>query len=189
MELVSKALIFATKAHDNMRRKNSPIPYIIHPLEAASIVASVTADQEIISASLLHDVVEDAGISIEEVEKEFGPRVARLVAAETENKREEIDPKLSWQIRKEEAIDALRQSNDIATKILYLGDKLSNLRAIYIDKQKEGDKVWQKFNQKDPEKHHWYYRTIADLIVELKDTLAWQELDQLIRVVFNEEGE
>ena len=51
MELVSKALIFATKAHDNMRRKNSPIPYIIHPLEAASIVASVTADQEIISAS------------------------------------------------------------------------------------------------------------------------------------------
>ena len=66
---------------------------------------------------------------------------------------------------------------------------MSNLRAIYIDKQREGDKVWQKFNQKDPMKHYWYYRTIADLIVELKDTLAWKELDQLISVVFNEEGE
>lgn len=186
MELVSKAIIFATNAHDGMRRKNSPIPYILHPVEAASIVASITPDQEIIAAALLHDVVEDAGITIEEVEKEFGPRVAMLVASETEDKRETIDPKLSWQIRKEEAIDELRKTTDLATKIMYLGDKLSNLRSIYIDKQKEGDAVWQKFNQKDPMKHRWYYRSIADLISELKDTLAWQEFDKLIDVVFGE---
>lgn len=184
MELVSRALVFATKAHDGMRRKNSPIPYILHPVEAASIVASITDDQEIISAALLHDVIEDAGITYEEVEKEFGERVAKLVASETEDKREHLDPKDSWQIRKEEAMDELRNTTDISVKILYLGDKLSNLRSIYVDKQKEGDKVWQKFNQKDPMKHRWYYRTIADLISELNYSLAWQELDKLIDVVF-----
>lgn len=189
MELVSKAVLFATHAHDGMRRKNNPTPYIIHPLEAATIVASVTTDQEIISASLLHDVVEDAGVSIEEVEKEFGPRVAELVLSETENKREGISPEESWQIRKEEALNALAKTKDVAVKMLYLGDKLSNLRSIYIDRQIEGEDVWNKFNQKDPKKHLWYYRTICNLISELSETLAWQEFDNLIRVVFNEKGE
>lgn len=184
MELISKAIIFATKAHDGMRRKKASIPYIIHPLEASSIVASITSDQEIISASILHDVVEDAGITIEEIEKEFGSRVAFLVSSETENKREGIDPRVSWQDRKEEALDELSKTTDIAVKILYLGDKLSNLRSIYTEKQKIGDEVWNQFNQTDPMKHHWYYRSIANLIDELKDTLAWQEFDKLIGIIF-----
>ena len=71
MELVSKAIIFATKAHDGMRRKQSDIPYIFHPLEAATIVSTMTSDQEVISAAILHDVVEDANIKIEDIEKNF----------------------------------------------------------------------------------------------------------------------
>ncbi|MBR4304329.1 MAG: HD domain-containing protein, partial [Clostridia bacterium] len=57
MELVTEALIFAAKAHDGMRRKKSESPYIMHPMEAAVIVSSMTDDQDLIAAAILHDVV------------------------------------------------------------------------------------------------------------------------------------
>ena len=70
MELVSEAIIFAAKAHDGMRRKKGS-PYILHPMEAAVIVGTMTDDQNLIAAAALHDVVEDAGITLDEVEEKF----------------------------------------------------------------------------------------------------------------------
>ncbi len=186
MELVSEAIIFATRAHDAMRRKKSDVPYILHPMEAAVIVASVTDKQEVIAAAMLHDVVEDAGVAISEVENSFGKRVAELVASETENKREELPADVTWKVRKEEAIELLQKTNDLDVKILYLGDKLANIRAVYSDWKKEGHAMWQRFNQKDPAQQAWYYRTIADNIRELSDTSAWQEFNRLIQAVFAE---
>ena len=83
MELVSEAIVFAANAHDGMRRKKSESPYILHPMEAAVIVGTMTSDQNLIAAAALHDVVEDAGISIDEIEQRFGKRVRQLVACET----------------------------------------------------------------------------------------------------------
>lgn len=145
MELVSEAIIFATKAHDSMRRKKSDVPYILHPMEAAVIVASVTDKQEVIAAAMLHDVVEDAGITMCEIEKTFGKRVAELVASETEDKRAELPPNETWKVRKEEAIELLNQTNDLDVKILYLGDKLANIRAVYSEWKNEGHSMWQRF--------------------------------------------
>ena len=54
-------------------------PYILHPLEAAVIVGTMTDDQNLIAAAVLHDVVEDAGVTIEEIEAKFGKRVRELV--------------------------------------------------------------------------------------------------------------
>ena len=71
MELVSEAIAFAVKAHDGMRRKKEAAPYILHPMEAAVIVGSMSNDQNLIAAAALHDVVEDAGITIEEIEAKF----------------------------------------------------------------------------------------------------------------------
>ena len=85
MELVSEAIAFAVKAHDGMRRKKSGSPYILHPMEAAVIVGSMTDDQALIAAAVLHDVVEDAGIAMEEIEERFGKRVRELVECETED--------------------------------------------------------------------------------------------------------
>ena len=79
MELVSEAIAFAVKAHDGMRRKKSEAPYILHPMEAAVIVGTMSDDQNLIAAAALHDVVEDVGITIEEVEEKFGKRVRALV--------------------------------------------------------------------------------------------------------------
>lgn len=184
MELVSEAIVFAVKAHDGMRRRQAEIPYILHPVEAAAIVGSITSKQEVIAAAALHDVVEDAGVSIKEVEERFGKRVAELVASETENKRDPLPPENTWKVRKEEAIEILQSTTDLDVKILYLGDKLANLRAIYLDWKREGNSVWQGFNQKNPAWQAWYYRTIADNICELSDSPAWQEFHWLIEKIF-----
>jgi myo-inositol-1(or 4)-monophosphatase len=91
-DIVSEAIVFSVKAHDGMRRRKSEVPYILHPMEVGAIIGTMTDKQEVIAAGVLHDVVEDAGVAIEEIGKKFGARVMELVASETENKRDELPP-------------------------------------------------------------------------------------------------
>ena len=66
-ELLDKAVIFATNMHSSQLRKGTHIPYILHPLESASIVGTMTDDDEIIAAAVLHDVIEDTETTIDEI--------------------------------------------------------------------------------------------------------------------------
>ena len=188
MELVSEAIMFAVAAHDGMRRKKSETPYILHPMEAAVIVSTMTDDQNLIAAAALHDVVEDAGITIEEVEAKFGKRVRELVASETEDKRADLPPASTWRIRKEESLGVLKNADDIAVLMVWIGDKLSNMRAIYRDFKVEGNAMWQRFNQKNVEEQAWYYRSIVKLTSRLSDTSAWLEYKTLTELVFGKEN-
>ena len=184
MELVSEAIVFAAKAHDGMRRKKGDAPYILHPMEAAVIVGTMTDDQDLIAAAALHDVVEDAGITIEEVEERFGKRVRELVQSETEDKRTDLPPSATWRIRKEESLAVLKNAEDIAVLMVWLGDKLANMRSIYRDFKEEGAAMWQRFNQKDAAEQAWYYRSIAALTDRLSHTSAWLEYKTLTELVF-----
>ena len=184
MELVSEAIAFAVKAHDGMRRKKSEVPYILHPMEAAVIVGTMSEDQCLIAAAALHDVVEDAGVSIEEIEERFGGRVRELVASETEDKRADLPPADTWRIRKEETLSVLKNTEDLGVLMVWMGDKLANMRAIYRDWKVEGDAMWQRFNQKDPEEQAWYYRSIVRLTERLSHTSAWIEYKTLTELVF-----
>ena len=184
MELVSEAIVFAAKAHDGMRRKKSEAPYILHPMEAAVIVGTMTDDQHLIAAAALHDVVEDTGVTIEEIEEKFGKRVRELVQAETEDKREELPPSATWRIRKEDSLKELKNAEDIAVLMVWLGDKLANMRAIYHTWKVEGDAMWEKFNQKNVSEQAWYYRSILRLTERLSDTSAWLEYKALTELVF-----
>lgn len=184
MELVSEAVAFAVKAHDGMRRKKSEAPYILHPMEAAVIVGTMTDDQHVIAAAALHDVVEDAGVSIEEIEEKFGSRVRELVESETEDKRENLPPQATWRIRKEESLEVLKNTTDLGVLMVWLGDKLANMRAIYRDFKVEGEAMWQRFNQKDVAQQAWYYRSIATFTKELHNTSAWMEYKTLTELVF-----
>ena len=184
MELVSEAIAFAVKAHDGMRRKKSEAPYILHPMEAAVIVGTMTDDQNLIAAAALHDVLEDAGITIQEIEEKFGKRVRDLVQSETEDKREDLPPEVTWRIRKEESLAVLKNTDDIAVLMVWLGDKLANMRSIYREWKEKGDAMWQRFNQKDPRQQAWYYRSIAQLTERLSDTSAWLEYKTLTELVF-----
>ena len=76
------------------------------------------------------------------------------------------------------------KENSTDIKMLALGDKLSNIRAMFRDYQEIGDKLWERFNQKNKAEHGWYYRSIAEATKELAVFPAWQEYDRLVRNVF-----
>ena len=185
MNIFDEAIIFAAKAHSGMYRKKSKTPYILHPMEAAVIAGTMTGDIEIITAALLHDTVEDTAVTLEEIKEIFGSRVAELVKSETEDKRADLPPDATWQVRKEESLEVLKNTDDLGVKILWLSDKLSNMRSFYREHKKCGDALWQDFNQKDPDKQFWYFDTIANLLSDLKEFEAWQEYRWLVNKVFN----
>jgi myo-inositol-1(or 4)-monophosphatase len=187
MELASEAIAFAVKAHDGMRRKGNDVPYILHPMEAAVIVGTMSADQELIAAAALHDVVEDAGITLDEIEAKFGRRVRELVASETEDKRENLPPESTWRIRKEESLEVLKNAEDIGILMVWLGDKLANLRSLYWEWKFKGDDMWQRFNQKDPRQQAWYYRSIVKYTERINYTPAWIEFKNLTDRLFGKE--
>ena len=72
LTLLDKAIIFATKAHSGARRKGTNVPYIVHPIEAAAIVSTMTDDEEVIAAAVLHDVIEDTDATEDDLYARFG---------------------------------------------------------------------------------------------------------------------
>lgn len=184
LPLFERAAIFAAMAHCGMTRKGKRIPYLAHPMETAAIVSEMTADQELIAAAMLHDVVEDTEVTLEEVREYFGERVAFYVGGESEDKRRDLPPESTWLIRKQETIAFLREKADTGAKMIALADKLSNIRSVARDLQVVGDRLWERFHQKDRSMHGWMYRQVAEALRELQDYPAWKEYDGLIREVF-----
>lgn len=182
-ELLDRAIVFAVKAHAGTERRGKGYPYIVHPMEAVEIVATMTADQELLAAAILHDTVEDTEVTVEQLKAEFGERVASLVADESDVMPEGMTEEASWHQRKQAAIDRLSKASHDA-KMVALGDKLSNMRAIARDYAEIGDEIWNRFHTKDPKEHEWHYRGLADSLRELKDTDAYREFESLINQVF-----
>lgn len=183
--LLDNAIIFAVNAHRGQLRKGTNAPYILHPMEAAAIVGSMTDDDEVIAAAVLHDTVEDTAATLDEICEQFGKRVSELVAAESENKREDKPAASTWKIRKEETIEHLKTAPK-EVKMLTLGDKLSNIRSICRDYEAQGDALWQRFNQKDKNEHRWYYKSIADCLSDLREYPAYKEYVFLAEKTFGE---
>lgn len=178
---IIEAARFAEKAHHGAVRKGTNVPYITHPLEAAVIVGLITDDEELIEAALLHDTMEDAGVTYEELLVRFGRRVADLVAEESEDKTK------TWLERKSRTLEHLKNaSHDI--RILTLADKLSNIRTTARDYMLVGERIWERFNVKEKEKHAWYYTSIIGLLREFEGTAEYREYVELCRRVFGEEA-
>ncbi|MBP5466637.1 MAG: bifunctional (p)ppGpp synthetase/guanosine-3',5'-bis(diphosphate) 3'-pyrophosphohydrolase [Clostridia bacterium] len=188
MEKLDKALKFAIDAHKGQVRKLSRAPYILHPMEVGVIVGSLTDDEDTIAAAVLHDVVEDTDRTIDEIREKFGDRVSELVMYETENKYGHIAPDLTWKRRKEDTLLHLNETDDVCVKIMWLGDKLSNMRSLLRDYMKDGDNIWQFFNQKDKREQKWYYSAVADALRDsLGDTSAFKEYEEIIRKIFGDD--
>lgn len=184
-DIFEKAVSLAVKAHHGMMRKYNKVPFIVHPLEAVSIVSTMTTDLEVLAATVLHDAVEDTSLTIEEIEKEFGPRVAKLVSYSSEDKRRNLPANSTWVLRKQETLNLLNKLDDIEVKMICLGDKVSNLRSCYYMYQTLGEDMWKVFNQHDPKMHKWYHEGVADALKELKDEIAYQEYLLLIKKLFD----
>ena len=187
-QLLDRAIVFAVKAHAGTERRGKGFPYIVHPMEAMEIVATMTPDQELLAAAALHDTVEDTDVTIEQIRAEFGDRIASLVAAESDDVVVGVSEEDSWHGRKQAAIDRLARAPHDA-KMVALGDKLSNMRAIARDYAMQGDKLWSLFHTTDPKEHEWHYRGLADSLRELSDTFAFKEFELLINQVFSSRNE
>ena len=185
---LDRAIKFAVDAHAGTERRGKGFPYIVHCLEAMAIVATITNDQELLAAAALHDTVEDTDVTADDLRNAFGERVARIVEAESEPQMGDLELSKSWHTRKQAAIDRLANASHDA-KIVAMGDKLSNMRAIAHDYRKMGEALWSKFNAPNGRAdHEWHYRGLARSLGELADTFAYQEFIALITEVFGTEA-
>lgn len=189
LPLLDRAIAFAVMKHSGQRRKGADLPYITHVVEAMEIVSRMTDDEELRAAAVLHDTLEDTGTTKEELVQCFGSRVADLVAAESENKRADQRAEDTWMTRKQEMISHLAEGTTEA-RMLALGDKLSNIRAMYRDYQVIGEELWQRFNQKNPVCQGMYYGLLANVFAaddQLRETQAFREYMELCSGLFGRE--
>ena len=185
--IFDKACDYATKKHKGQYRKDGSI-YILHPFEVAVIASTMTNDEEVLSAAILHDVLEECNVDISEITNLFGKRVSKLVALETEPKYLGISKEKSWPLRKMEAIRRLNTTDDIGFKIIYLSDKLSNIRSLYNDYLHNGIRAFDKFNISDINVQAWYYYSVLNELSELSNYTAYSEYKYLIDIIFKEYG-
>ena len=176
-DLFDKAAKFAIDAHRGGERKGKGYPYILHPMEAAGVVASLSTDPELLAAAILHDTVEDTDVTIEQIRQEFGDRVAGLVHHETSP----LPHDAPWRDRKKAQADLIAAAPRDG-KIVAIGDKLSNLRTIVADYRQIGDALWQRFRAaKGKEDIVWYYTILADALKDLNGTAPYEEYMNLLK--------
>jgi guanosine-3',5'-bis(diphosphate) 3'-pyrophosphohydrolase len=138
--LARDAYEFAARAHAGQERKGDDSPYIAHPTEVARLLhAEGVADDELIAATFLHDVVEDTDHTIEEITDRFGPEVGAVVEAMTEDKSIE-----SYEPRKEHHRDQV-EAGGRRPALVYAADKLANLRDMRSLYAAEGEAAAAKF--------------------------------------------
>ncbi len=177
--MINRALEFATKAHEGQYRKGTKRPYIVHPIEVADIVSTMTKDEEVIAAAVLHDTIEDCHVTKEELAEKFSPRVADLVVDESEDKSR------SWMERKTTTIENLKTA-PMDTSMIELADKLSNMRDIDRDYPMYGEELWNRFNMKDKDTIGWYYKSIRDVLADrFSGVPAYEEYCRLIEKNFD----
>ena len=173
---IHEAIEFATLKHAKQKRKGTEIPYIVHPMEVMQILTENGCAEDLIIAGILHDTLEDTDTKPEEIKEKFGENVLRLVLGESEDKSK------SWEERKQATVDHLAACpRDEA--VCCLADKLSNLRSIYSDRKKIGEKVWERF-RREKSKIEWYYASIAKATERLSDTKIWKDYTALLEETF-----
>ena len=118
MNVLEEAIQFATEAHQGQMRKLANTPYILHPLEVASIISTLTSDLDTMAAGVLHDTVEDCDVDPKVIKEKFGARVSALVQSETEDKMSTRPAAETWMERKEESLLMLGLTKDKDVKIL-----------------------------------------------------------------------
>jgi (p)ppGpp synthase/HD superfamily hydrolase len=171
------AFVYVFQLHAYQLRKGGTVPYISHLMSVAALVLEDGGDEDAAIAALLHDAVEDQGGGAirDEIQQRFGDRVLHIVDACTESV--EI-PKPPWKQRKIQALVRMEQSEPEILRVM-LADKLHNLRSIYADWQRQGDRVWLRFNASRTEVL-WFYGACIEAVGDRFDSPMVTELDVLL---------
>ena len=170
-DLLERAYVFACRAHETQQRRSGEA-FILHPLGVARILAELRRDDVTLAAALIHDVVEDTEVSIEEVRADFGDEIARLVEGVTKLTR------IHFQSREQAQAENYRKmimamAQDPGVILIKLADRLHNMRTIeYLGKQKQLQKARETLEVYAPLAHRLGIHSVK---WELED-LAFQTL-------------
>ena len=146
------------------------------------ILKESSLEEEIIAAGMLHDILENLHITSEDIRKEFGEEILRLVlgASEKLENREET----GWKERKEHTIEFLKEEADFKVKAIACADKLSNARSMLRDLETEDPKeFWDRFNAKK-ECQKWYYQSLVESLKELDGMKVYNEFKEVVDRLF-----
>ncbi|MFX0171107.1 MAG: HD domain-containing protein [Candidatus Hodarchaeota archaeon] len=162
---IVKAFEFAYKAHKGSTRKSTNIPYITHPLEVVTILMKNKAPETVVIAGFLHDVVEDEGVRLVQIQKLFGNNVKKLVEGVSEPEELRIGNKRkTWKKRKLHTINRIKAAG-MDLKLLSCADKLSNVQDMINDLERLGEVFWERFNAPQ-EDQKWYYESLCKAFSE-----------------------
>ena len=189
LEKIEKAYNYAKEAHGDQRRV-SGIPYILHPTSVACILVGLGMDTDSIIAALLHDVVEDTDITLEDVTKEFGSDIALLIDGLTKIS------KIAFLNREEQQAESIRKmliamSNDIRVIIIKLADRMHNMRTIdCMHEQKRRDKARENMEVYAPIAHRLGMKAIKeeleDLSLRYLDPVGYEEIENELLLTAND---
>jgi hypothetical protein len=165
-----KAIKFATKTHEvyqKQKRKGKDIAYITHPLTVGLILSQVKAKNEVVIAGILHDTIEDSTeekrVTYKMIKERFDKKVADLVLSVTEKNKDD-----SWDKRKEEALEEIKSfSRD--SLLLKSADVVANLTEVVNDYDKDGDKIFERFNASKEKSLLHHLRVIQTIITKWPD--------------------
>jgi len=180
-EMINEAIELAAKAHKDQTRKGSDTPYIVHPFEVALILKENNADNDVIIAGILHDVLEDTDVEEEEIRSKFGDEILNLVLGASEVlKGRKNRP---WKDRKSHTIKYLKTA-PMKAKILACADKLSNLRSMIKGYKLNGDQHWNNFNAPYREQK-WYYENLVESLKDLDGYKMYEEFKEGVVYLFS----
>lgn len=180
-----EAVALAVDAFRGVHRKGTTIPYVTHLFAVTALVGEHGGDEDQLIAAVLHDWLEDIdGAERAELERRFGPRVARLVEALTDAT---VRPKPPWRERKEHYLAHLRgQPSEV--KLVSAADKLHNCTAIRRDLAVVGDGLWSRFaGRRDGTL--WYYGSVVDALGENWSHPLLARLDAEVAALVQEAGD
>ena len=188
-EKIKKAYKLAEKSHGDQRRV-SGIPYILHPTSVACIVAELGMDTDSICGALLHDVVEDTPVMLDEISKQFGGEVAKLIDGVTKIS------KIPYSTREQQQAENIRKmliamADDIRVIIIKLADRLHNMRTMdCMPEQKRRDKSLENMQVFAPIAHRLGIKTVKDELedrsLQYLDPVGYKEIEDAL--LMNEEG-
>lgn len=181
MSIKEKAKYFAINAHLGQIRKNEPDkPMVMHPLSVGMLLESYGYDDYVVAAGYLHDVVEDTNYTIEDIEENFGSRVASLVKGASEP-----DKSLSWEERKKHTIEETK-TLPLENKLVICADKINNLEDLMIKFQKNGKRDFSAFKRGE-DKQKWYYTNVYNSLIynEDENLPIFKRLKNVLDIVFN----
>jgi (p)ppGpp synthase/HD superfamily hydrolase len=153
---------FALNAHEGQVRKGTRIPYASHLLAVAGIVLDYGGDNDEAIAALLHDCIEDCGVSPKRIQKLFGRKVMEVVVASSDSMERDPSRKPPWRTRKESYLEHLRTASG-SVLLVSAADKLHNAQSILKGYRRHGEDLWKRFHATKSDTF-WYYDSLVKII-------------------------